>query len=69
MSIPSRSSILNTIPGLIAEHFNLDAVPPLDAPLYDQMHFDSLQMIELVSLVEELAGLAPGESPAEYPIL
>ncbi len=53
----------------ICEEFELPADSSLTGDLLEEGHLDSLQMMELVSFVEEMAGIGPGQAPREYPLL
>lgn len=52
----------------VRAHFLIPEKSPIDQRL-DSLGFDSLRTLELVSFVEDMAGLPPGESPDAYPIL
>ncbi len=53
----------------IGSEFGLPPDCSLTGDLIDEGRIDSLQMMELVSFIEELAGLGPGQAPREYPLL
>ncbi len=53
----------------VCQTFSLPSSMPRASSLLRDCALDSLQMIELVSLIEDLAGAPPGEAPEDFPIL
>lgn len=53
----------------IAIYFELESEIEPGTRLIEDLGFDSLRMIELVSFIEDTAGLDEGDASEEYPIL
>jgi acyl carrier protein len=53
----------------LSEEFGIDPKPSPESSLWDDLDFDSVDMVDLVLFIEELAQLEVVSEPEMYPVI
>ena len=69
VSMSGRSGPVKDVLISIRDEFEMSPTATAESKLIEDLGFDSLQMIQLIYFVEELAGLNTEEPSAEFPLL